>query len=396
MLEVSGPDHRVCFVNDAFCRLVDKPREALLGRPFAEIVANGDICTPLLERVYKTGGFDSLPVPETPDSSGPFWLYSMWPALDDNARPVGVIIQLTRSAEARQDIAAMNSALLIGALRQHELREASEAANARLQAEIAVRVAAEKALHEAQAVLRAEAGRLEIAVAERTAELRSSVAHLEAFSYSLAHDLRAPVRAIQGYVQLALETPGSDTWPGSPFLHRVTKAATRMETLIQDVLSLNRIASQPIDVTALNVDALAHTLIAERPEFGPDRADILIESPLLPMLGHEASFGQVLVNLLHNAVKFVAPGSRPRVRLRTEPREGRVRLWVEDEGIGIAPEHRARIFELFQRLHPDSRYEGTGIGLAIVHKAVHRMGGTVGVEARQPQGSSFWVDLPRA
>src|SRR5262249_27516595 len=96
------------------------------------------------------------------------------------------------------------------------------------------------------------------------------------------------------------------------------------------------------------------------------------------------------------AVKFVPPGDMPRVRVRTEQNNGRVRLWVEDNGIGIKPEHQHRIFGMFERLHPERTYEGTGIGLAIVRKAVDRMGGTVGVESDGITGSRFWIDLPAA
>ena len=388
MVEVSGPEHQVCFVSDAFCRLLGEERATLLGRPFAEIVANGQSCVPLLDRVYQTGRSEALPAPGTPDNTGPFWLYALWPGLDAEGRSVGVVIQLTRSDEARRDVAAMNEALLIGALRQHELREASDAANLRLQTEFAERLSMEQALHDAQTYLRAEAGRLETTVAERTAQLRTSVAQLEAFSYTLAHDLRAPVRAIQGFVQLALELPGAEAQPGAEFLHRAITAAARMEALIQAVLDLNRVATQPIKLSPIDVDALVRTLVAERPELGPDRAEIRIEGPLPPMLGHEATFSQCLTNLLGNAVKFVRPGTRPRVRVWAEERmietaetvgapgtltklpkpRPVVRFWVEDEGIGI--------------------------GLAIVHKAIHRMGGKVGLEAGQPQGSRFWLELP--
>jgi signal transduction histidine kinase len=222
------------------------------------------------------------------------------------------------------------------------------------------------------------------------------------------------VRAIQGFVQLALELPGGEGWAGADLLRRVVMAAARMEELIQDVLNLNRVASQPITLGPINVEALVRKLAAERPELGPDRAEFRVEGPLPPMLGHEASFRQCLSNLLDNAVKFVTPEERPRIRLRAErraieppteqgaaphgakeaKRRKAVRLWVEDEGIGIDPEHREKIFEIFERLPPATRYAGTGIGLAIVRQAMNRMGGTVGVEPGEPRGSRFWVQLP--
>jgi signal transduction histidine kinase len=411
MVEVAGPGHCVYGANDAFCRLLGEDRERLLGRPFVELVEDGESCAPLLDRVYETGSFETRVAPAPRDDSGAIWMYAMWPTLDEEARPVGVIIQLTRTGTGRREVAEMNEALMIGALRQHELRAAAEAANAGLQREVAEHERTQRTLEESQVRLRAEAERLERAVAERTTQLRASVSQLEAFSYSLAHDLRAPVRAIQGFVELALEVPGGESWPGTGYLHRVSQAAARMEDLIQDVLALNRLASQPIELARVEVDALARALLAELPGPGGKRADIVIEGAFPAVIAHEPSLRQCLANLIDNALKFVAPGEYPRVRLRGElraglvppgadeaepPPTGRVRLWVEDEGVGIAPEHRARIFELFQRLHPESRYKGTGVGLAIVRKAIHRMGGTVGVEAAEPRGSRFWLELPRA
>ena len=386
MVEVAGPEHRVRLANDAFCRLVGEGRDTLLGRPFVEIVANGENCVPLLDRVYETGRFEVHPLTGTRGTSDLFWMFAMWPALDAEARPAGVVIQMTRVDDMRRDLAAMNEALLIGALRQHELREASDEANAALEA----------------------------AVSERTTQLRESVSQLDAFSYSLAHDLRAPVRAIRGFVQLALELPDAENWEGAGLLHQVLAAAARMEELIQDVLSLNRVASKPMTLASINVEALVRTLLEERPELRPDRVELQVDGPLFPMHGHEATLRQCIANILDNAAKFVAPGERPRIRVWTERRtadpiaakgksaagateaaqRGVVRLWVEDEGIGIAAEYREKIFEIFERLPSAARHAGTGIGLAIVHTAIKRMGGAVGVEPGRQKGSRFWLQLP--
>jgi len=110
--------------------------------------------------------------------------------------------------------------------------------------------------------------------------------------------------------------------------------------------------------------------------------------------GHRATLVQVVMNLVSNATKFVAPDVTPCVRVRAESRDGCVRLWVEDNGIGIAPEHHERIFRVFERLDPATNYPGTGIGLAIVCKAMERMGGRVGVESELGRGSRFWIELP--
>jgi len=119
-----------------------------------------------------------------------------------------------------------------------------------------------------------------------------------------------------------------------------------------------------------------------------------IERPLLGVYANLSTLKQVLSNLITNALKFVEEGSSPRIRIRTEQRDGSVRVWVEDNGIGIAQEHQDKIFGLFERLHNANHYPGTGVGLAIVRKAMERMGGRVGLISKPGQGSRFWLELP--
>lgn len=126
------------------------------------------------------------------------------------------------------------------------------------------------------------------------------------------------------------------------------------------------------------------------------KAELSVERPLPKVHAHRTILLQVLANLLSNAIKFVAPGVEPRVRVRGERREGKVRLWVEDNGIGIAPEHQGRIFRVFERLHASGEYPGTGVGLAIVRRALERLGGQAGVESQPGRGSRFWIELPGA
>ncbi len=418
MVEVKGKDHEVCFVNAAFCRLVQHTREELIGRRFGEIVSNGESCAPILDRVYQTGEFQEYIVPNPGTPEGIYWVYAMWPALDEESRPERVIIQLTQSADFHQNAASMNEALLISALRQHELREGAEKLNAQLAIEAAERKQVAELLLESKAELRAHAEGLEQTVAHRTAQLHTSIGELEAFSYSLVHDLRAPIRAIQGFTEMVLEMPREEVGSAAvELLNRVVKASARMDSLIQDVLSLSQVIRQPIKQERVDVDTLVRDLVKERPELAPPKAEIKIESPLLPLRGHEAILSQCLTNLLSNAVKFVAPGAVPRVRVWSEVRAvpveclarsahtgsapaqpvagaAVVRLWIEDQGIGIRPEAHKTIFEIFQRLHTPTRYDGSGIGLAIVRKGVERMGGCVGVESELGKGSRFWLELP--
>src|SRR5262249_32852217 len=148
---------------------------------------------------------------------------------------------------------------------------------------------------------------------------------------------------------------------------------------------------QPVDVEKLIGD-----IIQERPEFQAPKADVKIEGPLPPVLGHGVSLTQCVTNLLDNATKFVARGVTPRVRISAAVIDGDVRLWFADNGIGINQESRKRLFEMFQRVHENEQeYEGTGIGLALVRKAAERMHGHVGVESEAGKGSRFWLQLSK-
>jgi PAS domain S-box-containing protein len=255
---------------------------------------------------------------------------------------------------------------------------------------------AEMALRAAQTKLESHALELEAKVRERTAKLEETVGELEAFSYSLSHDLRAPLRAIQGFTEMVMTDHGDQIPEAVDYLRRVISAAGRMDRLIQDVLAFARISRQELTVQPVDVEKLLREIVDERPELQPPQARIDIETPLAPVIGHDASLTQCLTNLLDNAVKFVRTGVAPHVRVYTTVNDGHVRINVKDNGIGIDAEAQRRLFALFQRLATVQNYRGTGVGLAIVRKAAERMGGQVGVESAPGAGSTFWVELPRA
>jgi signal transduction histidine kinase len=235
---------------------------------------------------------------------------------------------------------------------------------------------------------------LEEKVRERTARLEQTISELEAFSYSMSHDLRAPLRAMRGYSQVLLEeySAGMDE-AGQGYVKRILAASERLDRLVQDVLRYSRCARETIDCIPVNLEALIAAVTAEYPALRAPNAEITVDRPLLKVRGHEASLTQVISNLLANAVKFVQPGRKPKVRVWTETRGPMVRISFQDNGIGVAPEHHGKIFGMFERLSAGSEYEGTGIGLAIVTKAVERMGGTVGLESEPGAGSTFWIEL---
>jgi PAS domain S-box-containing protein len=238
---------------------------------------------------------------------------------------------------------------------------------------------------------------LEEVVEERTAQLRASNADLEAFSDSMSHDMRAPLRAILNFSQFVIEDCGAElSQTAKDYLEKVTGAARRLDRLILDVLALSQVSKQRVEMGPVELGKLVKDTIHERPEFQEPAAEVRVEGELPQVLGHEALLTQVLSNLLGNAVKFVNRGTKPRVRVWCETIDRKIRLWVEDNGIGIEPQSHQKIFELFGRDQRARDYDGTGIGLTIARKAVERMGGRVGVESDVGGGSRFWVELPRA
>ncbi len=237
---------------------------------------------------------------------------------------------------------------------------------------------------------------LEENVQQRTAELRETNNQLEELVYSIAHDLRAPLRAMQGFSKLLLQQHG-EALPedGREYAERVMRAAERMDAMTMDLLAYGRMARSEVTLGPVSLQKTWQAAAAQCEKLIEEtHARVDVEEPLPMVRGQGPILTQVLANLLNNALKFVPEGKTPKVRLHAEDHNGAVRLWVEDEGIGIAPEYRERIFRVFERLD-GGRYKGTGIGLSIVRKGVERMGGRVGVESELGKGSRFWIDLPK-
>ena len=256
---------------------------------------------------------------------------------------------------------------------------------------------AERALQEAQQQLAQHAASLEEKVRERTAELERLAGEAQAFSYSLSHDIRAPLRAIQGFTEAVISDYGARIPEGVEYLQRVVRAAERMDRLLADVLAFSRVSQAAIDLEPVDLGLLIRDLIAERPHLQSPATELKLVEPLGRVSGNPASLTQAIGNLLENAVKFVRPGVRPLVRVYTMRVADRVRVCVEDNGIGIKPGDQQRLFSVFNRLHtPGIKYEGTGLGLAIVRRAAERMGGTAGVSSQPGIGSTFWIELKPA
>lgn len=238
---------------------------------------------------------------------------------------------------------------------------------------------------------------LEQRVVLRTQQLADANAELEHFAYSVAHDLRAPLRGLQGLAQALSEDYAEVVdADGQEYLHHMTTAAEQMDVLIQDLLDYSRLSRveltmQPVQLAVVLREA--HAQLASDFDRRGAKLHLLTELPLV--CAHAPTLVQVVSNLLSNAIKFVPESVTPYIEVQADTYNNHVRLSISDNGIGIASEHHQRIWNVFERLHGIESYPGTGIGLAIVRKGVERMGGKVGVESQFGEGSRFWLELPQ-
>jgi signal transduction histidine kinase len=347
----------------------------------------------------------------------------------------GAVMRVNETAQFYEKMLAMNEALMVGSVRQHELAEAANSWNARLQAEIIERTQAEAALRAARLELAQLNAELEQKVCDRTVKLQEAVAELEHFSYTITHDMRAPLRAMYTLGGLLLAECTECVEPTRlEYLRQIVDSADRMDKLITDALQYSGVVREHHEPEPVDADALLRGILESYPEFQPPHANIRIDARLPVVLGNQAGLTQCFSNLLANAVKFVHPGQIPEVRVWAESvrspnskaqgqqaeesavRRARrntehdsapstlnpqpstlnplVRIWFEDKGIGIEEQYHDKIWQMFQQL--DKSYEGTGIGLALVRKVVDRLGGKVGVESEPGHGSRFWIELKPA
>lgn len=264
--------------------------------------------------------------------------------------------------------------------------------------DITRRRGAERALLNAKNEIERHAVHLEQVVLERTAQLRETIGELEGFSYSISHDMRAPLRAMQSFAQYLVDEYGSKLdAQGVNYLQQIMRSAVRLDRLIQDVLSYTRVLHSPLPMERVDLDRLVRDIIEIYPNGQPVKPQIQIKGRLPKVVGNEALITQCVSNLLSNGAKFVSPGTTPHLEISAEGREpALVRVWFKDNGIGIAPENHERIFRLFERIHPATEYEGTGIGLTVVRKAIERMGAQAGFESELGKGSRFWIQLAKA
>jgi PAS domain S-box-containing protein len=235
---------------------------------------------------------------------------------------------------------------------------------------------------------------LEGRVAQRTAQLEAANKELEAFSYSVAHDLRAPLRAIDGFSRILLEKylDRLDD-PGKDYLQRVVAAARRLEQLIGDLLNLSRLTRSEMRHATLDLSALAESVAAELRQREPQRRVEFVIAPAVVGDGDARLLRSVLDNLMENAWKFTVAREAARIEFGAAESDGQTTYFVRDNGAGFDMAYVGNLFSPFQRLHDQSEFPGTGIGLATVQRIVQRHGGRVWAEGAVDRGATFYFTL---
>jgi signal transduction histidine kinase len=236
---------------------------------------------------------------------------------------------------------------------------------------------------------------LEARVDQRTRELALSNQELEAFSYSVSHDLRAPLRTIDGF-SLALQEDFADklTDEGRDYISRVRNGVQRMGTLIDSLLQLSRVTRSEIQTEPVNLSQLAALVFNELQAADPERSVEFSAQPGLVVQGDARLLRIALENLIGNAWKFTSKTADARIEFASSLRDGRTVYFIRDNGAGFDMQYVDRLFTAFQRLHGDREFKGSGIGLATVSRIIHRHHGTIGAQSDTGRGATFFFDLP--
>ena len=238
---------------------------------------------------------------------------------------------------------------------------------------------------------------LEELVEQRTAEIKSVNKELETFTYSVSHDLKAPLRGIDGYSRLLLEEYSDKLDDeGKYFLNNVREGAVQMSKLIEDLLSYSRMERKELHHGTIDLTSLIDGIIRQRAHDIEERKiEMRVDVPFQTIESDTETLRQVLANYLDNAIKYSKPETEGTVTIGGAQGDQYWSIWVKDSGIGFDPKYLDRIFEIFQRLHRVEEYPGTGVGLAIVRKAVERIGGRVRANSSPGKGSTFYLDIPK-
>ncbi|PYS95525.1 MAG: hypothetical protein DMF50_08375 [Acidobacteria bacterium] len=251
-------------------------------------------------------------------------------------------------------------------------------------------------IRQQESALRGAQDELERRVVERTAQLQAANSELEAFSYSVSHDLRAPIRHIAGFAEI-LENDGNGLdEAGRRHLKKISQAASRMGELIDDLLVFSRMGRSEMQAAAVNLTDLLKEVVREAQPDVKHPIDWRIK-PLPTVHGDPAMLRLVLSNLVSNAMKYTGKTEHPRIEVGVDRDEGReVVICVRDNGVGFDMTYASKLFGVFQRLHRADEFEGTGIGLANVRRIINRHGGRTWAEGELGRGAAFYFSLPKA
>ena len=240
-------------------------------------------------------------------------------------------------------------------------------------------------------------GALEGRVIERTAQLQAANEELGAFSYSVSHDLRAPLRQVMGFVRLLEQDAGSSlSEKSSRYLTIISESAKRMGRLIDDLLAFSRVGQTELRKTEVNLGELVRETLGDLESETKERKIVIAIDPLPAVWADRALLRLVLVNLLSNAVKFTAARAEANIKIGCAPEEnGETVIFIRDNGAGFNPKYTEKLFGVFQRLHSEAEFEGTGIGLANVQRIILRHGGRVWAEGIVEGGATFYFSIPK-
>ena len=373
---ISDGDGRFCDVNSLGCQMLGYAREELLALASSDVVAPGEVARLAPEMARLASGEAVRSEWRFRRKDGTQFPGEVSATILPDGRLLGIFRDTTERRRAEEDA--------------RRLLDVGEKSRRALLGIMEDQQRAEDAVRQLNA-------RLEQRVAERTAQLEEANKELEAFSYSVSHDLRAPLRAVDGFSQAVLEDFGAQLpEAGQRYLRTIRQGAQRMGTLIDDLLSFSRLSRLPLNRLTVDTNRMVCEVLTE---LGPQRSgrnlDIR-EASLPPCQGDPALLKQVWVNLLSNAVKFTGTRNPGIVEIGCLQKQGVPAYFVSDNGAGFDMQYAGKLFGVFQRLHRTDEYAGTGVGLAIVQRIVQRHGGRVWAEAEEGRGATFYFTLEEA